>query len=493
MRRFFERYPLKTKRALEILIPTFTWVLITMPLWLSFWHPAVAAYFIIIFDIYWFYKSATLGINAVKSYIILSAHTQIDWLKRAKRLKNFDKVYHVVIIPEYNEPLHILKETLFYLSKQDFPLKKLIVVLATEAWDKNAKETFLSLKREFGKIFGQFLFTSHPEIPSEVKGKSSNMAWSAKEIVKLLEKNNFDLKFLTITSCDADSLIHPKYFSYLTYLFLSDKNRDYHFYQAAIMFYTNIYRVPLFSRVLNTIGSIFSLSKISQPGKYINFSTYSLSLQTAKKVGFWGVNIIPEDYHIFFKVYFTFGERVKVLPIALPILARIPESTSYLKSLRAQYHQFQRWAWGVSDDPWVIRNYFLHPEIHFWDKTIRLLNLLEEHILWPVNWFIITLGSAIPPLVNPVFQRTVLGHNLPRISSFILTICLIFLLVIIIIDLKIKPKKPKDFPFWKTPMFFLQWLSLPVASFFLSALPGLDAHTRLLFGKRLEYKLTEKI
>ena len=30
-------------------------------------------------------------------------------------------------------------------------------------------------------------------------------------------------------------------------------------------------------------------------------------------------------------------------------------------------------------------------------------------------------------------------------------------------------------------------------SFFLSALPGLDAHTRLMLGKRLEYRVTEKV
>jgi hypothetical protein len=28
--------------------------------------------------------------------------------------------------------------------------------------------------------------------------------------------------------------------------------------------------------------------------------------------------------------------------------------------------------------------------------------------------------------------------------------------------------------------------------FFLTALPGLDSHTRLLLGKKLEYRLTEK-
>ena len=86
-----------------------------------------------------------------------------------------------------------------------------------------------------------------------------------------------------------------------------------------------------------------------------------------------------------------------------------------------------------------------------------------------------------------------LGHNIPKISSGILTLSTLFLLIIFYIDWKIKPPRPKDFATWKLPFFYLQWLTLPIISFFLSALPGLDAHTRLLFGKRLEYRVTEKI
>ena len=62
---------------------------------------------------------------------------------------------------------------------------------------------------------------------------------------------------------------------------------------------------------------------------------------------------------------------------------------------------------------------------------------------WPANWFILTIGSAVPPLINPAFGRTVLGHNLSRLSSGILTLSTIFLIVIFVIDWRIKPPKPK--------------------------------------------------
>jgi hypothetical protein len=39
---------------------------------------------------------------------------------------------------------------------------------------------------------------------------------------------------------------------------------------------------------------------------------------------------------------------------------------------------------------------------------------------------------------------------------------------------------------------FLQYFSYPVVGLVLSVLPALEAHTRLLLGKYLEYRVTEK-
>lgn len=493
MRRLFEKYPVKTRRFLEIFIPLFAWIIITLPLWLSFWHPAIVAYFVILFDVYWFYKSATLAIFALRAYAKLGVHLKMDWLSEIKKISGWKKIYHVVIIPEYKEPISVLRDTIFNLTQQDFPRERIFIVLATEKRDSQAIETAAILEKEFGNKFGKFFITSHPDLPGEVKGKSSNMAWAGKEIVQKINELGMNIDDFTVTSCDADALIHPKYYSYLTNSFLKDNERYYHFYQAAVMFYSNIWRIPLPGRVLNTIGSIWSLAKLELRDRLINFSTYSLSLKTVRDVGYWGTDIIPEDYHLFFKTYFKLGDKVAAQPIFLPIMVDAAESTTFSKTMVNQYEQNKRWAWGVSDDPWVIRNFFLHQEIPFFNRMWRLFHLMEEHLLWPVNWFILTLGSTIPPIVNPSFSRTVLGHNLSLISSVILTLSALFLIVLAVLDMKLKPPKPKEFKNWKTPFLFLQWLSLPVVGFFLSTLPGLDAHTRLMLGKRLEYRVTEKI
>lgn len=484
---------MRSQRLLEILIPGLSWVLITMPVWLSFWHPALVAYLIITFDVYWFYKSFTLAVTAIQAFVTMNAHVKIDWLAAAQPLPHFDELYHVVIIPEYHEPIHILRRTLENLTKQDFPKERLVVVLATEGKDPDANETAKLLQDEFGTQFGHFFVTRHILRTGEVAGKSSNMAWAGRRVVRALKKWQIPTGFATVTSCDADALLHPKYFSYLSHEFLTDSKRSYHFYQGAVLFYSNIWRIPLPGRVLNTIYSISNLAILKQRGRLINFSTYSLSLSTAIKAGYWAVDVIPEDYHLFFKVYFRLGREVSTRSIFLPIIVDAAESHGFWRTMVNQYEQSKRWAWGISDIPFVVKNAVVHNEIPALDRIRRLLLLLEQHVFWSSNWFILTLGSTIPPIINPAFGRTVLGHNLAQLSSSILTLALVFLLVVIVVDFRTKPPRPKDFKTWNLPFLYIQWLTLPIVSFFLAALPGLDAHTRLILGKRLEYRVTEKI
>jgi hypothetical protein len=218
-----------------------------------------------------------------------------------------------------------------------------------------------------------------------------------------------------------------------------------------------------------------------------------MPIKTAREAGYWGVDVVPEDYHMFFRVYFSKGKNVSVSPIFLPILMDAAESKNTVKTIVNHYEQVKRWAWGISDIPYVISEMILHSEIPFSDRFIRLLLILEHHIFWPANWFLLTIGGVVPPLINPSFGRTNFGYQLAQLSSGILTFSSLFLLVVFYIDWKLKPPKPENIKNWTLPFLYLQWFTFPVIAFFLSALPGLDAHTRLLLGKRLEYRVTEKV
>lgn len=495
MVRFLEKYESQITRVLEILPGITSWTLLTAPVWASFFVPEAVAYFIIIFDIYFFYRATHIGINSIRSYLRIQNVSRQSWVAKLNSSKlDYSKVRHIVFIPTYTEPLLILRRTLTFLSEQEFPTKQIDVCLAIESRERDSEIKASQLKKEFEATFGNFWITSHELKKGEVVGKSSNMAYAAKIVKEKIETALFDKNFLTITSCDADVAFHPKYFSHFTYQFLKNEKRYLRFWQAALVFYNNIWRVPMPVRVVHTLYSIAQVADLMRPKSIFNYSTYSASWLLVEGADFWDVDVVSEDWHLFFKCFFTNKGEVEIEPIFLPLYADAVEGQTYLKSLISQYNQSRRWAWGVTDIAYAIKEFVRHRrEVSLGNFIFRFVKALEQHILWPVNWWILTLGAVLPPLVNPAFKFTALGHNLPRVSGIILTLSSVFIISVIVVDWLLKPPRPASIKktFW--PLNILQYLLMPITAFLFNSLPGMDAHTRLILGKRLDYKVTEKI
>jgi len=496
MRTFIIKNEKKILRLLEILPGLFSWNVILFPYWGIFFIPNIVAYFILIFNIYWFYQSFLIAITSIISHIRIQASINYDWLGDLKNFPDWKKVHNLVIIPTYKEPLHILERTIKSLTSQTIPGKNISVILAMETNEDilSRKEKYEYLNSRYKKFFTSFLRTDHTLKKGEVAGKASNARFASIWYKKnYIETGKIDPNYLIVTSCDADHKYHPNHFSYLSYKFLDSPKRYRMFCQPAVMFYHNIWDIPAITRVPNTFSSIWNLSQLPRKDRLINAQNYSLSFKLLDEVDYWDPDKIPEDWGIFFKAYYKVSGGLEVEPIYLPLHADAAQSTSFWKTIKNQYEQLKRWAWGVSDDSWIIKNYLLDRKIPFWDKTTRLLHVVWSHFMWPVNWFIITIGLTLPTLLNPAFGRTTLGYMVPKVSSFILTIALSFLIILIFVDNIYKPKRPKNVSVLRAFFSPLEFLLMPIAGFFFSALPGLDAHTRLMLGKYIEYKVTEKV
>lgn len=490
-----KRHPVKTQRFLEILPGLFSWSLILFPIWGSMVFPEVVAYYIIGFNIYWLYKSVTMAVLSIMAHFRLKATMAYNWMTDVKQFPDWERVHHIVVIPTYKEPVTTLQRTLDNLAKQTFPTRNLVVVLAFEEREgAAAKDKAQALTQQYNSVFGHLLTTFHPDIEGEVKGKSSNTSWGAKVAKKyIVDQQQVPISYITITSEDSDALLDHQYFAALTYQFLDSPKRYERIWQAGIMFYNNIWRVPGPVRILASTLSVSQLYILMRPDNLINFSTYSMSLKLIDEVGYWDTDVIPEDYRVFFKTYFATEGKVSVEPIFLPVLSDAAESNSFWGTMTNQYEQIKRWAWGVSDDSYVIKQWLTVPNMPFWEKTMRVFHVLENHFLWPVNWFAITVGALIPPLMNPKFSQTVMGKTLPQTSSAILTIALISMLVMVLIDAANRPPRPGKTSIIKKILQPLEFIWTPVIGFFFSALPGLDAHTRLMLGRYIEYRVTEKV
>ncbi len=498
LKNYVRRHPVKTQRFLEILPGFVSWSMILFPFWGSLVVPEFVAYYVIGFSVYWLYRSLTLAILAVVAHIRIKQSTQNDWMKDVKLIPKWDEIHHLIIIPTYKEPLEILERSLQHLSHQTYPLDHLHIMLSFEEREgQAAKEKASALQQKYRQQFGHLWATYHPDIDGEVKGKSSNTSWGAKQAKKLLiDQMGYALDKVTISSEDADALFHKQYFACLTAKFLTNPDRYYRIWQGSISFYNNIWRVPAPVRVLASVFSVNQMFILMRQDRLINFSTYSISLKLIDEIGYWDTDVIPEDYRVFFKAYFATDGRVEVEPLFISVFADAAESHGWWATMVNQYEQLKRWAWGVSDDAYIIQRYILADNIPFWDKSIRVLKTIEDHFLWPVNWFAVTISAFLPPLLNQQFNRTILGKTLPQVTSTLLTLSLVSMFVIFLIDARNRPKRPEQHVLKKVWSYItqpLEFLMLPFLGFFFSALPGIDAHTRLMLGKYIEYRVTEKV
>jgi hypothetical protein len=489
------------QRALEVMPGVITWALVTAPLWAGLFLPLPFAVAVLAFDVFWFYLSSVTAWRAVTGYQRLRTAERTDWRFQhriaealGRAYAGWDDVYHVVIIPQYREPVAILRRTLDSLAAQQ-NARQIFVVLAMEAREQGAGQRAQTLESEFEGRFAGILSTYHPAgLPGEVVGKSSNENWAARHAKRLLvDELGHDLANLTVTSCDADTVFHPAYFACLTYKFATDPQRHRRFWQSPILLTNNIWEAPAPLRVGSALAGVHILANLCKRDRVVfPQSTYSLSMQMAEDVGYWDADIIPEDWHMFLKCYYTFSGKVEVDSIYLPTGNDAVRAGTTWRSFVEAYQQHKRHAWGASDIPFAVRQMLAHREMGWWRRTRRVVALSSNHLLWSTHWFLLSLGWWAPWALGRLTGVETEVGGLHLAARVLLTLCLVPYITMIIVDARLRPAKPAAWTRRNELVAAVMWLLLPITSFVFSTVPALVAQTRLMLGRRLEYRVTEK-
>ncbi|HET6744595.1 MAG TPA: hypothetical protein VFH90_01935 [Candidatus Limnocylindria bacterium] len=540
------------QRLLEMVPGFVSWAIIVGPIWLSFSYPWLVAYFVLSFDFYWLCRAlwfagavivafrririvlgqdwrvrlASLDDPAARRELLLRRLTSLTERPRGavgvvatprrsygveraaveRELADLDALErltepppdwreytHLALIPTYTEPLEKLRETVRALAAAEWPKDYKICAIITRETDTDGIAHVAALREEFGANFADFIHILDPLEPGIVVGKSSAMAWGGRYLYRLLvRERGMDPHRILVTDLDADYRVHPQYFSYLTWVHLTDANRETQLYQPIPYFHNNIWEAPMLVRLFAAILTQLQMWRSVLPEKLQSFGSYSTTLHLVHDVGYWATDAIPEDSRFYWKSFFRYGDTFRAVPLFIPIYGDAVRARTYWRSMAGQYLQARRWAWGVTDIPYVIQNAIRHAEISLWSRIWRVLNLFGEHINWAIAPIVITFGATVPLVLNPAFAQTTLGQNLPLYASTMLSVGLVALAVLIWVEHRIVPPRPREWGPITRFLSYVQWIGLPFVGVFFSNLPALDAQTRLLTGRYLEYKVTEK-
>jgi hypothetical protein len=129
-------------------------------------------------------------------------------------------------------------------------------------------------------------------------------------------------------------------------------------------------------------------------------------------------------------------------------------------------------------------------------KKIKVaFEMLEGHHSWATAPFILAILGWIPLIIGgEQFNQSVLAHNLPFITRWLMNLAMLGLIISMSLSFVLLPPRPKKYSRWKNIYMLLQWILVPIIAPFLGALPAIDSQTRILFGKYFgEFWVTEKI
>jgi cellulose synthase/poly-beta-1,6-N-acetylglucosamine synthase-like glycosyltransferase len=488
------------RRALEVLPGFLTWNSILAPIWLCFFYYGVqiVAIGILLFDFYWLLRSIFVVRGVVKTFRRFKHDTSINWRNELANVTPVDdapspdEVYHLCLIPTYTEPYWVLERTVKAIVDADYPNDRKIIAIITRESDFAGRENVQKLKSIYGDKICRFYHILDPLLPGIVIGKSAAMNWGGRWIAAKLDEEGFDKSKVIVTDLDADYVVHAQYFAYLTYRFVQSSDRHLVIYQPIPLFHNNVWKVPAAIRVMAATSAQWQMYLHSRPYRLVPFSSYSMSMQMVESVGFWDADVIPEDSRFYYKAFFKYGKNLRVEPVFLPLYGDAPSGKSYFDCHKSQYSQIRRWAWGATDIPYALPRFIKAKHIPIGERLQKFYFLVTNHINWAFMPAILLFGASVPAFINTEFSLTSLGQHLGFYSLIILSATSFNFLSLIYIEHNILPPKPKTWGKLKHIAIYLQFLLYPVIGLFLSAIPALEAQTRLLFGRYIEYRVTEK-
>ena len=494
-------------RLLEIVPGLLAWATLILIFLLSFLTPVFVAVFIILFDIYWLIKTIYLSLHLRISYNKLNENLKINWLAKLeelevtdykiKTIKSWRDIQHIIFLPLYKEDFSLVSASLEGLLRANYPKEKMTIVLCWEERGGEKTEQIANeVKNNYQNKFGRLISIMHPaDLVGEIPGKGSNTAYAA-GIVKeqIVDRLSIAPENILVSDFDIDTVVFPEYFGVLTHNFLTSDNPLRASYQPIPLYINNIWEAPSFARVVAFSATFWHTIKQEKHETATTFSSHSMPWQALVDVGFWQKNMVSEDSRIFWQCFLRYDGDYRVIPLYYPVSMDANVATTTWETLKNVYKQQRRWGYGVENVPYFLFGFLKNKDIPRAKKLSYGFMIVEGFHSWATNALIIFLLGWLPVIVGgSEFNKTILSFNLPYITRAIMTLSMVGLISTAVLSIILLPPRPPRFGKFKYFWMVLQWILFPITTIGLGLLPGLEAQTRLMFGKYMGFWVTPKI
>lgn len=525
-------------RLWEIIPGTLSYLVVIVPLVIGFYSADSASFIILMFMLIWFFRTLTMSYKALNAFKKKGKMEKEDWLtlldqdyyKPKQSLKTLElsnkksavvrfriaslhkflqskdgtlepkDLYHVVMIPIVKESYDVVLGAVKAAARQQYDTKnKVILQLCPEARAREFnKSTVDRLAKEFKTRFKAVIITEHPSgLPDELIGKGGNVDYAGRKLLKELKALKINPQNVMITGMDADCKMEDYYLAHLSYTYLVNFKRDQASYQPLAFYTNNIWDAPAPMRILAIGNSFYTLLQSSRPHLQHNFSSHSQSLASLIQTNFWSKRTIVEDGHQKWRGYMAFKGQYRVESILVANYQDAVLGATYRQTLKAQFTQLKRWAYGVSDLPYIFtRGLFGKNKIKgvpFWSTLVRFLRHLENDISWAAAPILLAIGAWLPIIFARDSDLSIVAHQLPSVARWIQTLTMVGILSSVYVAYRITPPRPEHHKKHRTLYMVLQWVLVPVTGLIYGSTTGYYSQTRLMLGKYLDkFEVTEK-
>jgi hypothetical protein len=486
-RRFF--------RLLEIVPGALSWTILIGIVLASIYAPFFAAYFIIAFSIYWVLKTIFLSYHVRYNWRRLKHHMDLDWGHMIEDC-DYSHFRHLVILPFYHEPEEIIVSALEGLKEASYDPNKLIVVLAAE--ERAGEEQVSMAKRvseSYQGTFGSLLLTVHPDdVTGEIAGKGSNTHYALQQVHdQVITAESIPHKDILVSIFDIDTVVYPHYFNCLVWHFLRAEQPYKSAYQPVPLFTNNLWDSPALSRVMAMSSTFWQMIMQERPDRSATFSSHSVSYQALYEIGYGQANVVSEDSRIYWNLLVANNGNFDIVPLSYPIAMDATVASSLWGTIKNIYKQHRRWTYGVENWCYITYHFVKNKSIPLrqrWSIGLLQGEGYSSLVTNPIMLFI--LGWAPIFLGTREFHETVLSYELPIMVRNLLIFAMLGLVVSSVISLSLTPKRPAHKSRFTYIVMAVQWIMVPITMIVFSAIPGLDAQTRLMLGRYMGFWVTPK-